>query len=215
MLKPNYKLVIFDWDGTLYDSVGQIVDSLLWAAEQHQIKLAPEAAKNIIGLGLPEAMQTLFPHHQALHPQIQAAYGQHYVAHSHTQGWFDGVDHLLAELCAQNIQAAVATGKNRPGLDRVLTHTNSHARFITTRCAGETKSKPHPLMLEEILQVTGMAVEEAIMIGDTTYDLEMAARIGMPRIGVTYGAHSIDELKSFNPVAIAHSVSELHELLLS
>lgn len=214
MAKPNYKLVIFDWDGTLYDSVSQIVDSLLWAAGQYQIELDPEAAKNIIGLGLPEAMQTLFPHHQTLHPQIQAAYGQHYVAHSHTQGWFDGVDGLLTDLSSQNIYAAVATGKNRPGLDRVLTHTNSHTRFIATRCAGETKSKPHPLMLEEILHITGIAVKDAVMVGDTTYDLEMAARIGMPRIGVSYGAHSISDLEKFQPEGIAHSVAQLQRMLL-
>jgi phosphoglycolate phosphatase len=93
-----YKLVIFDWDGTLFDSVKQIVESLLWAASQHHITLSPDAAKHIIGLGLPEAMQTLFPSHQTLHPQIQAAYGQHYVAHAHTQGWFAGVDDLLTLL---------------------------------------------------------------------------------------------------------------------
>lgn len=214
MIKSNYKLVIFDWDGTLFDSVKQIVDSLQWAAAQHQIDLLPDAAKNIIGLGLPEAMHTLFPNHQRLHPQIQAAYGQHYVAHAHTQAWFDGVDGLLSGLSAQKIHAAVATGKNRPGLDRVLTHTNSHERFITTRCAGETKSKPHPLMLEEILQETGVPIEQVVMVGDTTYDLEMAARIGMARIGVSYGAHTVDELNAFEPVGIAHSVADLHKMLL-
>ncbi len=214
-MAPQFDLVIFDWDGTLYDSVHQIVDSLLWAADQHQIELSSDAAKNIIGLGLPEAMHMLFPQYQSLHRQIQAAYGQHYVAHSHTQAWFDGVDGLLTALSLQKIHAAVATGKNRPGLDRVLTHTNSHSRFISTRCAGETKSKPHPQMLEEILLETGVPVERAVMVGDTTYDLEMAARIGMPRIGVSYGAHREDELQPFQPLGIAHSIDDLQRILLS
>lgn len=209
-----FDLVIFDWDGTLYDSVQQIVDSLLWAARQHDIELASEAAKNIIGLGLPEAMQALFPRHPDLHASIQAAYSQHYVAHSHTQGWFSGVDELLDGLAQNNIAAAVATGKSRAGLNRVLAHTNSAARFVATRCASETLSKPDPLMLQQILQETGIAAERAVMVGDTTYDMEMAARIGMPRIAVSYGVHSSSQLQAFQPLHVAHSIAALHDMLL-
>ena len=210
-----FDLVIFDWDGTLYDSIHQIVDSLLWAARQHEVDLAADAAKNIIGLGLPEAMQALFPQHAALHAPIQAAYSQHYVANSHTQGWFAGVDELLAGLAQRHIQSAVATGKSRAGLNRVLARTNSAARFVVTRCASETLSKPDPLMLQQILQVTGVPVARAVMVGDTTYDMEMAARIGMPRIGVSYGVHSTAQLQAFEPLHVVHSVAELHGMLLN
>ncbi len=209
-----FDLVIFDWDGTLYDSIQQIVESLLWAARQHDIELGSDAAKNIIGLGLPEAMQALFPLHHSLHASIQAAYSQHYVAHSHTQGWFAGVDALLSGLAQENIASAVATGKSRAGLNRVLANTNSASRFVVTRCASETLSKPDPLMLQQILQVTGVPVERAVMVGDTTYDMEMAARIGMPRIGVNYGVHSSTQLQEFQPLHIAHSVTELQGMLL-
>lgn len=209
-----FDLVIFDWDGTLYDSVHQIVDSLLWAAQQHGIDLPAEAAQNIIGLGLPEAMQALFPQHPALHSAIQAAYSQHYVAHAHTQRWFDGVDELLSTLAQHNIRSAVATGKSRAGLNRVLANTNSAHRFVSTRCASETLSKPDPLMLQQILQETGVPVQRAVMVGDTTYDMEMAERIGMPRIAVSYGVHSAAQLGVFKPMHVAASVDELHAMLL-
>jgi phosphoglycolate phosphatase len=209
-----FDLVIFDWDGTLFDSVSQIVQSLQWAAQQYQIDLCPHAAKNIIGLGLPEAMQVLFPAHSELQPHIQAEYSRHYVANSHTQQWFGGVDELLTQLAEQGMQLAVATGKSRIGLDRVLEQTASQHRFKATRCASETRSKPHPLMLEQLLEQTGVAVERAVMVGDTTYDMEMAQAIGMPRIGVSYGVHGEAELAPYQPLAIVHSVNELAQVLL-
>ncbi len=84
------ELVIFDWDGTLYNSVGQIVASLQHAAEQHELTLTDEAAKSIIGLGLPEVMQTLFPEAPELHESILKAYGDHYIANSISDAWFEG-----------------------------------------------------------------------------------------------------------------------------
>lgn len=210
----RFDLVIFDWDGTLFDSVAQIVASLQWAAAQYQIELGEHEAKNIIGLGLPEAMQALFPQHQSLQPKIQAAYSEHYVANSHHQQWFTGVDSLLEELAARDVMLAVATGKSRAGLDRVLLHTNSQHYFVATRCASETCSKPDPMMLQQLLQHTGVAVERAVMVGDTSYDLEMAKRIGMPRIGVSYGVHGAHVLEQYQPLAVVDSVMALsHELL--
>jgi len=108
----------------------------------------------------------------------------------------------------------VATGKSRKGLDRVLGQTNSRDLFTVTRAASETKSKPDPLMLAEILQHTGIQADRAIMVGDTSYDLEMAKNIAMPRVGVSYGVHRIDVLQSFNPLTIANDVSALHDFLL-
>lgn len=212
--KNQFDLVIFDWDGTLFDSVSQIVQSLQWAAQQYQIDLCANAAKNIIGLGLPKVMQTLFPAHGELHPLIQAEYSRHYVANSATQRWFGGVDELLTRLQQHDILLAVATGKNRIGLDRVLALTQSQHRFKATRCANEARSKPHPLMLEQLLEETGISVERAVMVGDTTYDLQMAQAIGMPRIGVSYGVHTEAELAQYQPLAIVHSVAELAQVLL-
>ena len=207
------KLIIFDWDGTLFDSVHQIVASLMFAAHQYQQPLTEEAAKSIIGLGLPEVAQVLFPKVPELHQVILQSYSDHYVANSVQDLWFEGVAEMLADLKSQGIQLAVATGKSRKGLDRVLAQTKSSDLFVATRAASETKSKPDPLMLAEILAETGVSAAHAIMVGDSSYDLEMAANIDMPRVGVTYGVHQRAVLEKFNPVAIANNVAELHQLL--
>ncbi|HQW54089.1 MAG TPA: HAD-IA family hydrolase [Acinetobacter sp.] len=212
-MSQKIELIIFDWDGTLFDSVGQIVASLQYAAQQFQQPLTDDAAKSIIGLGLPEVMQILFPQVPHLQQDILQCYADHYVANSKGDAWFDGVAELLADLKQQGIKLAVATGKSRKGLDRVLTQTQSHDLFDITRAASETKSKPHPLMLEEILAEMQVSIDSAIMVGDTSYDLEMAQNLNMPRIGVSYGVHSIDTLQQYQPLAIVHNVQELHVYL--
>ena len=212
-MSQNIELVIFDWDGTLFDSVGQIVASLQYAAQQFEQPLTDDAAKSIIGLGLPEVMQILFPQVPDLQQDILQCYADHYVANSKGDAWFSGVAELLADLKQQGIKLAVATGKSRKGLDRVLSQTNSHQIFDITRAASETKSKPDPLMLQEILAELDVAVECAIMVGDTSYDLEMAENLNMPRIGVSYGVHSIETMQQYQPLTIAHNVQDLHAYL--
>ena len=212
-MSQKIELIIFDWDGTLFDSVGQIVASLQYAAQLFEQPLTDDAAKSIIGLGLPEVMQILFPQVPHLQQDILQCYADHYVANSKGDAWFQGVAELLADLKQQGIKLAVATGKSRKGLDRVLTQTQSHDLFDITRAASETKSKPHPLMLEEILAEMQVSIDSAIMVGDTSYDLEMAQNLNMPRIGVSYGVHSIDTLQQYQPLAIVHNVQELHVYL--
>ena len=212
-MSQKIELIIFDWDGTLFDSVGQIVASLQYAAQLFEQPLTDDAAKSIIGLGLPEVMQILFPQVPHLQQDILQCYADHYVANSKGDAWFDGVAELLADLKQQGIKLAVATGKSRKGLDRVLTQTQSHDLFDITRAASETKSKPHPLMLEEILAEMQVSTDSAIMVGDTSYDLEMAQNLNMPRIGVSYGVHSIDTLQQYQPLAIVHNVQELRVYL--
>lgn len=213
-MKKPVELIIFDWDGTLFDSVGQIVASLMFAAEQYQQPLTAEDAKSIIGLGLPEVAQLLFPTVPELHEEILQSYATHYVANSKGDAWFSGVSDMLHDLKEQGVQLAVATGKSRKGLDRVLQQTQSEDLFITTRAASETKSKPDPLMLQEILQQTGVAAEAAIMVGDTSYDLQMAQNIQMPRVGVLYGVHDQKTLSQFAPLTIVSDVRKLHDFLL-
>lgn len=209
------KLVIFDWDGTLFDSVGQIVASLQFAAQQFQQPLTDADAKSIIGLGLPEVAQRLFPAVPELHTEILQSYSEHYVANSSGDSWFEGVAQMLAELQQHGVKLAVATGKSRKGLDRVLKQTGSVELFTATRAASETRSKPHPLMLQEILAETGVQAEHAIMVGDTSYDLEMAQNIAMPSIGVSYGVHEPELLAQFNPSCIVDDVTSLHAALLA
>lgn len=207
------KLIIFDWDGTLFDSVGQIVESLKFAAKQFNQPLTDEDAKSIIGLGLPEVAQVLFPQVPDLHEAILQSYSAHYVEHSKHDRWFDGVAEMLHDLKESGIHLAVATGKSRKGLDRVLGQTQSVSLFSATRAASETKSKPDPLMLAEILAETGFNADQAIMVGDTSYDLEMALNIHMPSVGVTYGVHVPEVLQQYHPLAVVDSIDELHQLL--
>ncbi|WP_179998736.1 HAD family hydrolase [Acinetobacter sp. YH12239] len=207
------KLIIFDWDGTLFDSVGQIVKSLKFAAKQFNQPLTDEDAKSIIGLGLPEVAQVLFPQVPDLHEAILQSYSAHYVEHSKHDRWFDGVAEMLHDLKESGIHLAVATGKSRKGLDRVLEQTQSVRLFSSTRAASETKSKPDPLMLAEILAETGFNADQAIMVGDTSYDLEMALNIRMPSVGVTYGVHLPEVLQQYHPLAVVDSIDELHQFL--
>ena len=209
----NTRLVIFDWDGTLFDSVAQIVKSLCFAAEQNAQPLTPEAAKSVIGLGLPEVMHTLFPQVPHLHDAITQSYKSFYPTLSAQDKWFDGVATMLHDLKQKNTLLAVATGKNRAGLDRVLKQTQSTDLFCITRAASETQSKPHPQMLEEILAYTGVKPAQAIMVGDSSYDLEMAQRLKMPRIGVSYGVHHEKILAQYQPLSIEHNVTNLHHTL--
>lgn len=214
-MKKPVELIIFDWDGTLFDSVGQIVASLQFAAQKFNQPLTFDAAKSIIGLGLPEVAQTLFPHVPELHADILQSYSEHYVANSKGDAWFSGVAEMLQALKAQGVQLAVATGKSRKGLDRVLKQTQSEDVFVVTRAASETKSKPDPLMLKEILAVTGVQAEQAIMVGDSSYDLHMAAHLAMPSVGVSYGVHSVELLQQFKPLYIAADVQALQQFLLN
>ena len=211
MKRPE--LIIFDWDGTLFNSVGQIVASLKFAADKFNQPLTDEAAQSIIGLGLPEVMQALFPQVPHLHQEILVHYGEHYVEHSKHDAWFEGVAELLHDLKAQGLKLAVATGKSRRGLDRVLNKTQSHHLFDITRAASETMSKPHPQMLKEILHVTQVEAHNAIMVGDSSYDLEMAKNIDMPRIGVSYGVHEVEVLQRYEPLTIVDNIAGLHHYL--
>jgi phosphoglycolate phosphatase len=211
-----YKLVIFDWDGTLMDSVAHIVECIQQAAVTLEQPIPSiEAARNIIGLGLPEAIAILFPHASATAcEKIRQQYAHHFVLGSPDKiQLFDGVLPLLTQLREAGALLAVATGKSRLGLNRVLAQTGLGDYFVATRCADETASKPHPLMLQQLLAHTGIAVDEAVMIGDTSYDLEMAQQIAMPRIGVSYGVHSVDVLQSYQPLAIVDNVYQLQEIL--
>lgn len=209
------RLYIFDWDGTVMDSVSQIVSSLLHAAETHAVATTADAAKNIIGLGLPEAMRTLFPSHPDRWDAIRESYASHYVATSKETALFAGMQTLLTQLHAQGKLLAVATGKSRKGLDRVLDESGLRPLFAATRGADETKSKPDPLMLEEILKETGIDASDAVMIGDTSYDMEMAQNIHMDRIAVTYGVHDAAVLQRYAPVAVVEDVAALTTVLIA
>ncbi|MBD3656415.1 MULTISPECIES: HAD family hydrolase [Marinobacter] len=210
------KVVIFDWDGTLVDSVDHIADSLHQAAtELGYPALEREAYRDIIGLGMVEALEALYPglSREEMNA-IRDGYARYFFAKVTTpQNVFDGMADVLADLRRAGRGCAVATGKSRRGLDGALHSSGLAAHFDHTRCADETRSKPDPAMLQELIGVYGIRPEEAVMIGDTRYDLEMAQRIGMPAIGVEWGVHKRDVLGRYDPHAIVESVADLRDVL--
>jgi len=212
-----YKLLIFDWDGTIMDSVARIVDCLRISSEQvlGNENRSDHELKDVIGLGLREAIKQLHP--SATEQQIldmSDAYRYQYMEVNETSSiLFEGAESILHKLENQGYWLAVATGKGRQGLDQVLDITGLGPRFHTTRCASETFSKPHPLMLEEILQQLGLNAGDALMIGDTEYDMEMARNANMDCLGVSYGVHSTERLQKHQPIGCIHHINELEPFL--
>lgn len=208
-------MIIFDWDGTLCDSVGHIVRGVQTAAREMGLPAPTDAAAaDIIGLGLPQAMAVLFP--EVAEPrrlQLIEAYSRSYIANEEdTPALFPGAMETLHALKESGRELAVATGKSRRGLDRILNKLDLTGFFDATRCADETRSKPHPLMIHEIMQERGVASERVIMVGDTEYDLEMAVNAGVASVGVSFGVHSIERLEAHGPVAIVDELPQLLEL---
>ena len=213
----KYQLVIFDWDGTLMDSTDRIVQCMQAAADDLALNpLEAAAIRQIIGLGLPEAISTLYPQLDAAGIELMRdSYAGHFIdAEATPNDLYEGAVELLEHLHASGARLAVATGKSRKGLERVWRHNNLGDFFHSSRCSDESGSKPHPAMLNEILDELSVNVADAVMIGDTSFDLEMAQRAGMDRIGVTYGAHAPEQLSRFQPLALCDSLSALRPLLV-
>lgn len=194
-------LFIFDWDGTLSDSTAKITQAMQLAAEDLGWQPLPDAPiRNIIGLGLPEAIESLYPEVSINdRRRLRDSYANNFLAldHANPSLLFPFVSDTLLELKNRGHRLAIATGKSRKGLDRILRGMDLHDFFDASRCADETASKPHPLMLEQLLAAFSATPAEAVMVGDTEYDMQMARTIAMPRIGVSYGAHHGDRLHPF------------------
>lgn len=219
MLTPNqYPLVIFDWDGTLMDSVPRIVASMQTLAAESDLPIpTTEAIHDIIGLSLPIALERLFDAHDVQQQQrLLAIYREIYVVRDTTPTpMFAGATQLLSDLRGAGYTLAVATGKARPGLERAWAQSQTKALFTASRCAQEVASKPHPQMLQEILSETEVSAERALMVGDSIHDMEMARNAQVAAIGVTYGVHSAARLATAKPKYTIDSIAQLRELLLS
>lgn len=207
-------LFIFDWDGTLCNSLDRIVASVQSAALDVGLPVpSSDSARSIIGLGLSEAMNSLFPNASGLdRDHLVAVYKKYFVslADEMPSTLYEGAMYTLDSLKASGHKLAIATGKSRLGLTNVLEELGLTQYFDATRCADETKSKPHPLMLEQLLDEMGFIAAQAVMIGDTEFDLAMANKVGMPTVAVNYGAHSIARLEKCKPNML---VSDLREML--
>jgi phosphoglycolate phosphatase len=148
-------------------------------------------------------------------PALAERYRHHYLGRDHELVLFDGVREMLVELKERGYQLAVATGKTRAGLNRALASCGVGHLFDATRCADESLSKPHPAMLLELMHQRGVKAGVTIMIGDTTHDLLMAVNAGTHGLGVGYGAHPVDELRSVASRGVVSSVEQVRNWLLT
>lgn len=213
----QYKLVIFDWDGTLMDSVPKIVNVLKLAAKQCGATIpSDDDAKSIIGLSLPTAVAELFPNIEDKWEALAQTYKTVYKEGDNTPTpLFSGANELLDALAASQVQLAVATGKSRTGLNRLMAETSTEDYFVTTKTADEAQSKPNPDMLNQILTITGVAAEDAIMVGDSLLDIEMAKKAGVAAVGLTHGAATREALEKTQALAVLDNLSDLHTFLLA
>jgi phosphoglycolate phosphatase len=207
-----FRLLVFDWDGTLMDSIGTIVACTQATLRELELgDLPEETIRGTIGLGLRESIETLSPGcDEALFGRILEGYRKHW--HSTYRDMpllFGGVSEMLLDLAGEGYLLAIATGKSRRGLDYALDQTGLREVFQATRTADEAFSKPHPQMLLDILDELGVSPREAVMIGDTTYDLEMARSARTPAIGVCSGGHDREELLLLEPLACLDQVVDL------
>jgi phosphoglycolate phosphatase len=216
-MKNQFDLIIFDWDGTLIDSIDWIARCLQNASNGTRHETPDyEAAKDVIGLSIERAIEELYP---AANPAeivelvnfYETAYFSKKISR---EDLFSGVYEMLETFNSQGLKLAVATGKTREGLDEALDATNTRDLFCITRCADETQSKPHPLMLEEIMQFTGISPKRTLMVGDSTHDLQMALNAGVASIGVASGAHDAQQLKMYSPLHCFLESTQLIEYFL-
>ncbi len=215
-MPKQFDLIVFDWDGTLMDSTSTIVHSIQGACRDLGLEEpTDDAARHIIGLGLNEAIAHLLPQlPESEYAHLIDRYRYYYLGKDHEIPLFAGADALVRDLHAAGFLLGVATGKSRRGLDRVLDHTGLGIYFHATRCADECFSKPHPEMLEQLMDELGAAIDRTLMIGDTSHDLLMAQNARVASLAVDYGAHSRADLLSHSPLGCVSTIRELETWLL-
>lgn len=207
----RYRLIVFDWDGTLIDSASTIVECIQAASRDLGLPVpTPERASHVIGLGLQDALRIAVPELQPEQTRsFVARYREHFLAREDQMRLFAGIEQVLETLLARGHRLAIATGKSRRGLERALDASGLRAHFVASRCADETRPKPHPAMLQELMTALGVDARAALMVGDTSHDLEMARDAKVDAVAVTYGAHPEAALRALDPLACVESVDAL------
>jgi phosphoglycolate phosphatase len=207
----RFRLLVFDWDGTLADSTGIIAAAIQQACRDLGVPTPDDvAARFVIGLGLADALRHVAPTLPAKdYPRLSERYREHYLARDPEIPLFGGAREMLDELDARGFLLAIATGKSRVGLSRALAQQGLTHRFVASRCADEGFPKPHPDMLLALMDRCGVAPVETLMIGDTTHDLALARNAGAASLAVSYGAHQADGFAEWSPLATVASIEEL------
>ncbi len=216
MSNKKFTLLVFDWDGTLMDSASNIIECVRGAAIDLSLDIpTDDAIRNIIGLGLKEAVIEMFPgSDDDLVWQVVERYRVHFLDQSRTPSeLFPGAEETVRQLADSGYLMAVATGKGRAGLDKVFDYTGLRELFHTSRCADEGFSKPNPDMLLQIMDELGTPGHETLMIGDTEYDMQMARSANAHRLGVSYGSHTRERLMQSEPLGCLDDIRELPKWL--
>jgi len=206
----RYRLVVFDWDGTVIDSPAAIVECMQAASRDLGLAVPePGRASHVIGLGLHEAMRIVAPDLPGeRYPEYVDAYRRHFRAREDTMRLFTGMEALLLRLSRERL-LSIATGKSRRGLERSLDATGVRRLFAASRCADETRPKPHPAMLLELMAELNIEADGVLMIGDTSHDMEMARAARVDALAVSYGAHPEQQLRACGPRGCVASVEAL------
>ncbi|HVY07605.1 MAG TPA: HAD-IA family hydrolase [Burkholderiales bacterium] len=211
MSPRRFDLLVFDWDGTLMDSAAHIAQALQQAFRDLDMPVpTDEAARHVIGLGLEDAMNYLRPGLERVrYSEVSERYRVHFLAGDHKIELFEHVAEGIPALKEDGYLLAIATGKSRRGLDRSLEFTGLSDHFHASRCADEGFPKPHPEMLQVVMEMLGTTPDRTLMIGDTTHDLQMAQNAGVAAIGITHGAHPGEHLEAMKPLACVPSFGDL------
>lgn len=197
---PPLRLALFDCDGTLVDSQHHIVESMGLAFQSHGRPAPdPAAVRGIIGLSLHDALMRLLPDPDGDVDSLVNSYKESYrslrLARAEPDPLYDGILEVLDHLEGEGWLLGVATGKSMRGLLAVLEAHDLRQRFTTLQTADGHPGKPHPSMIDVALAESGVEREQAVMIGDTSYDMLMARNARVPGIGVAWGYHPVPDLQ--------------------
>ncbi|MEM7665990.1 MAG: HAD-IA family hydrolase [Pseudomonadota bacterium] len=213
------RLAVFDCDGTLVDGQADICDTMVHAFERASLHVPDRNdVRRIVGLSLPVAIRRLDPGISDNDAKnVVEFYKSGYFARREEgllrEPLYEGIAELLSNLQADGWQLAVATGKSDRGLAAVLAAHGLTDLFVSLQTADRHPSKPHPAMLEAALFEAGAAPNDAVMIGDTTFDMQMAVAAGVRAVGVAWGYHEPSELSETGAQAVAQQVADLEHLL--
>ena len=210
-MQNNYDLIIFDWDGTLANSTQLIVDAICKGSVDVGLPEPTQAAASgIIGLGFREATYDLFGQiPDAQLAELTARYTYYYGLGEDHIPLFDGVTEAVTHLTEKGVPLAVATGKGRRGLNKALANSGIAHHFIATRSVDECHSKPNPQMILDLMDEVAAKPERTLMVGDTSFDLQMAKNANVASLGVTYGAHPLERLLPHWPLAHFEKFTDL------
>ena len=210
------RLAVFDCDGTLVDSQHSICSAMTMAFEGEKL-VAPDRTTilSVVGLSLPLAIARLLPgaeagFHDHLSESYKRAFQQMRRDNAVSEPLYPGIAELIRQLDADGWLLGVATGKSDRGLNLCLSHHGINAHFVTLQTADRHPSKPHPSMLLTAMADAGAAPETTVMIGDTSYDIDMALAAGTRALGVGWGYHPPADLIAAGAHAVAMDSGELN-----